>query len=175
VRRFLCAQLACAPHDLELAVDARGKPRIVAPRPDVAYSVSHTGSLTAVAVMRAGFLGVDIEQPRPLPELAELAAVTLSANERAFLERVPAGARAARFLALWTRKEACLKALGLGVTVDLARMEVASATGWLDRTSFADAPVGLFVSALPRDGVFGDGVFAAVAAERPVRPVVTGP
>jgi 4'-phosphopantetheinyl transferase len=174
VRRFICAEVACAPHDLELAVDARGKPRIVAPRPEVAYSVSHTGSLTVVAVMRTRFLGVDIERQRPLPELTELVAITLSPNERAFLDRAPEEAREARFLAFWTRKEACLKALGYGVTVDLTRMEVASPTGWLRRTSFAGSPVVLFVSDLPAGGAFGAGMSGAVAADRPVHPVVTG-
>jgi phosphopantetheinyl transferase len=163
IRRLLCAHLACAPRDLVTEVEARGKPRIVAPRRDIAYSVSHSGPLTAVALMQAEWLGVDIEQKHDLPELAELAEATLSPNERAFLERAPEATKSERFLALWTRKEACLKALGWGVTVDLARMEVASPTGWIGCASFPDAPVRLFVHALARDGVIG-----AVAAERPL-------
>jgi len=59
-------------------------------------------------------VGVDIERMRPLDRVERVAVAALSADE---LEawRDSSGDRAERFLRLWTRKEALLKAIGTGL------------------------------------------------------------
>ncbi len=102
--------------------EQHGKPR-VAGAPE--FSLTHAGDLVGIAV-HAAPVGLDVEQERPLPDLAGMAA-----HACAPAESVPdAGA----FFRLWTRKEALLKTTGLGLSspmsgITLDGPRVASWTG----------------------------------------------
>jgi hypothetical protein len=77
-------------------------------------SLSHTDGLALVAVSDCP-IGVDVEHVGGAPadeELEDLATLTLSNRERRELEAVGRTERPARWLQLWTRKEAALKARG---------------------------------------------------------------
>ena len=79
------------------------------------WSVSHTGGLVACLWSRQGACGIDIERTdRPVHALS-VARRYFPASELAWLEALPAHERDAVFLDLWTRKEACLKAMELGI------------------------------------------------------------
>lgn len=91
---------------------------ISAARPGAALSLSHTDGLALVATSSEP-VGVDVESlgnaPSCSQELADLIMLTLSPRER--LHVLAAGRQAAvRWLALWTRKEAFLKARGEALT-----------------------------------------------------------
>lgn len=60
-------------------------------------------------------LGVDVEQLRPVPDAASVAASSFTPEERAAWLALGGGDREA-FLRIWTRKEAALKALGVGLS-----------------------------------------------------------
>lgn len=95
-----------------------GKPVVetAGPRPD--FSLSHSGGLAVLAVSDRA-VGVDVEdataREQPL-------APVLSARERASCQSY------ADFAKLWTRKEALLKAVGMGLAVDPGRIEVLGTT-----------------------------------------------
>lgn len=60
-----------------------------------------------------------MEAERPIDDADDLSDLTFCASERAALRAVPAGpARQRAFLTGWTRKEACLKALGVGLSIE---------------------------------------------------------
>lgn len=80
-------------------------------------SVSHSGDYAAVAVTRAGPVGVDVERVRPLDHGA-LADDVCAPQERAAI------ASLAAFHVLWTRKESALKATGAGLTLPLEEVVV---------------------------------------------------
>ncbi|MDO8331527.1 MAG: 4'-phosphopantetheinyl transferase superfamily protein [Fluviicoccus sp.] len=87
------------------------------------WSVSHTGGLVACLWSRQGACGIDIEKTdRPLQALS-VARRYFPASELAWLEALPALERDAVFLDLWTRKEACLKAMELGIAGHLSDIE----------------------------------------------------
>ncbi|REH32497.1 4'-phosphopantetheinyl transferase [Kutzneria buriramensis] len=100
-----------------------GRPRL----PDavgIEVSVSHAGSLVAVALTRLGDVGVDVEHAPLIGHFDhELAENTLSARELAALSDQPG----IDFPRLWVRKEALLKATGRGLRMPMSRIEVTPA------------------------------------------------
>jgi 4'-phosphopantetheinyl transferase len=82
-------------------------------------SLAHSGgwcaALTAPTALRAG---IDLERIRARDELA-LARWAYAESEWQALAALQAAERQRRFYALWTLKEACAKALGLGLLVAL--------------------------------------------------------
>lgn len=165
VRHLLCGHLACRPCDLMLAVDTRGRPLITSPATGYAFSISHSGPFTALAVLRAKYLGVDVEQIRGVADVDDLSALVLASEEQEFLNRISPAQRHLRFLSLWVRKEACLKAIGLGLSGGLRHMKVATTNHWLLQTKHPDCSVPLFVKSFSHAGFKG-----AVASEMPVQP-----
>lgn len=106
------------PETLRFAADASGRPHVVAPasmRP-WQFSASNTIGLVACAVFAHGRIGMDVERMRDeVPE--DLVAHCCTPGERAELARCHGRERSARFTALWARKEAYLKARGIGLAL----------------------------------------------------------
>lgn len=106
------AQVVLVHECLRCGSDAHGRPRLLATaalRHPAHVSVSRAGELSVVAVTDAGPVGVDVET-EGAAELAGVADVALHPGER--------GAAAADPTRAWVRKEALLKAYGLGLAVD---------------------------------------------------------
>ena len=99
-------------------------------------------------------VGVDIEA---LPASATVAEVTglLHPAERTEINSAAPGPRTETFSRIWTRKEAYLKAIGLGVTHDLS-------ADYLGTQGRAAAPAGWTVATIPVPAGYG----AAVAVAR---------
>lgn len=85
-------------------------------------SVSHTPGLAMLAV--APFpVGIDVEAHRSVP-VANITGQVLTPRERRTVLAEPDGpARTEAFLRCWTRKEAVLKAVGIGIVADLTTLE----------------------------------------------------
>ena len=91
--------------------DERGRPGYDAPYGHTRLSISHSGSVVAVACGECE-LGVDVEQLREIPYATELARRVLNpACARAVAAAAPTD-RSALFLTAWTRLEAAAKASG---------------------------------------------------------------
>lgn len=85
------------------------------------------------AFCRGGCVGIDVEETRAIPDIAELAA-QLHPREREGIRSLAASERTAAFYRCWTRKEAVLKALGKGLGLPLHDFQVdtgPAATDWL--------------------------------------------
>lgn len=106
--------IACRDQHVELG--PRGKPYLV-DRPDIQFNLSYSRDRFAVAVARATAIGIDVEYLRGIEDADALAALHYSPAERRALAAQPVGSAEHDriFLSIWTRKEACLKALGLGL------------------------------------------------------------
>jgi len=117
LRRLLAQRTARDPASLEFAAGPYGKPYL-AQAPRCAFSLSHCESQALVALAGDGEIGVDLERVRPLADLDGLARQCLTPAEMHELADVEPGLRPLSFLRLWARKEACLKALGLGLQVE---------------------------------------------------------
>ena len=122
VRTTLSRYAAVAPQDWRFAPDAHGRPLVVGPSGvDVpSFSVAHTRGLIACLVSRAARAAVDVEALRPVEDALAIAERHFADHEVAALRACAAESRRWRFLALWTLKEAYLKALGRGLSLPLS-------------------------------------------------------
>jgi 4'-phosphopantetheinyl transferase len=99
--------------------------------PGLDYSVSHAGRLVLLAWSSGCRVGTDVERLDRRLDPGPLGTRTLAAAEQADLDALPAADRPARFLRLWTRKEAAVKLAGHGLTVPLASVRVDGPTARL--------------------------------------------
>ncbi|BDU73926.1 4'-phosphopantetheinyl transferase superfamily protein [Mesoterricola silvestris] len=103
--------------------DAHGRPLAEAAGLPVPVSLSRCGPVTAVALGSAGRVGVDLVDPRcgiPTGGLLDLAAP----GERTWLEPLSGPELRRRVFQVWACREALLKALGLGLTLDPGAVEL---------------------------------------------------
>lgn len=106
--------LGIDPEHVSLVATALGQPTL--PGTDLATSLSHSGRWVAIAVGTVRCLGVDIERCPSEVSLHDLIADACTGHEAATLAALPEEQRQTALLRLWTRKEALLKAFGVGLT-----------------------------------------------------------
>jgi 4'-phosphopantetheinyl transferase len=94
----------------------------------VCFNISHGRMHDAAAVALGVRIGVDIEELPP-PDRDGVAETVMSAREFAQFNSLPARERDRAFLRLWTRKEAVMKAAGVGFLVDPRNFDVGVAGG----------------------------------------------
>ncbi len=97
-----------------------GRPALADTARALSFNLSHSGAHGLIGWSRAGEVGVDIECPRASSDLMDIARMHYDADEA---RQVALGGDAA-FFACWTRKEAVLKACGLGLGADLRDVHV---------------------------------------------------
>jgi len=114
LRRILGARLRCAPDAVPLVPGPNGKPVLPPQSPPWQFNLSHSGDWLLIALAWQRRVGIDVEVWRDL-EYAALAEQAFAPEERAALATAPVAQRAVTFFAVWTRKEALLKARGLGL------------------------------------------------------------
>jgi 4'-phosphopantetheinyl transferase len=96
--------------------DKHGKPRVAQAR-QIDYSVSHSGTLVALAYAPRGRVGLDLEADERLIDPDMLLPRVATTAERQALVVLPAETRRAAFMRLWTRKEAVVKLTGHGLAL----------------------------------------------------------
>lgn len=145
-----------------------GKPALLDPMPErgaghtLRFNLSHSGRWALLATSFTMELGVDIEERASRAHLSEMVERILSVEERGHLAATSSTTthtttHTDTLLKAWTRKEACLKALGTGLiremdtlTLDATHARTANAhlgalgplptLGWADITLPADCP-----------------------------------
>jgi 4'-phosphopantetheinyl transferase len=117
LRRLLAQRTGRDVASLAIEAGPYGKPYL-AGAPRCAFSLSHSDELALVAFADDGEIGVDLERVRPLSDLEGLERQCLTTAERHALAELAPDVRALAFLRRWTRKEACLKALGTGLHIE---------------------------------------------------------
>jgi len=167
VRRLLAEYLGLRPAEVRLCYNSNGKPALTgeSDRGGVKFNVSHSGELLFLAIAKAREVGVDVEQVRPLPDWRELAGRFFAPVEVATLDRVPAPARERAFFQCWTRKEAYIKANGLGMTLPLDQFAVTLGPGEPARLIHTDHDPRQLGRWTLRDVSPGGDYAAALAAE----------
>lgn len=88
------------------------------------FSVAHSGAVIGVAVCENGRVGLDVEEADVGLDVDSAARVALADSELAALYSRPPAERKPAFLRTWTRKEAVLKALGVGLGAPLRGLEL---------------------------------------------------
>lgn len=114
-RELLAQLLSVEPREVELRLGASGKPVIDSSMP-IELSISHSGPKVAVLIALKGKCGVDIESMDLVPAWLPLSEKLFSEAETTWVSEVADPVqKGRRFLRLWTRKEAYLKATGEGL------------------------------------------------------------
>lgn len=119
LRRLIGEAVFVDPARLRFATDERGKPRVT-DCGGIHFSLSYAVDRAVVGLSTAGAIGVDAETCRAIADVDELASLHFSASEVDMLERLLPADRSRAFLRGWTRKEACLKAIGTGLSLPAA-------------------------------------------------------
>jgi 4'-phosphopantetheinyl transferase len=158
LRQLLGRYLKTGPKSVRLRVSALGKP-LVDPgsRESINFSVSRSGDVAIMAFTRTKLVGVDIE-------LIDESILPLECTKKAggFFGLSPAGVNYAtigtKFYDEWTRKEAYLKALGIGVFHEIAKTVYS-----VDRKVWLVRPLAI-------DRAYA----AAIAVEKPITTIHCG-
>ena len=122
LRCALADRLGCSPAAIRLSYGTNGKPMLEGGRGHVEFNLAHSGGDAVIALADRAAIGVDIELLRPIADVESLARLVFSDVERGELELAPD--RVSAFLNGWTRKEAYVKALGLGLSAPLTEITV---------------------------------------------------
>lgn len=114
MRTIVSRYLRTQPQALVFDYGTHGKPS-ARDAPDLHFNLSHSDGLALLAVSRRSPVGIDLERVEPSPHHAAIAATCFTPDEVAEIAAAPADVRTEVFLRLWTRHEAILKAVGVGV------------------------------------------------------------
>jgi 4'-phosphopantetheinyl transferase len=131
LRAILGGYLKRAPEGLSFCYGSHGKPAIAGESGGdaIRFNVSHSHGIALYAVTRGREVGVDLERIRFNLAVAEIAERFFSRREVAMLRALPTEEQREAFFRCWTRKEACLKARGEGLSLPLDQVDVSLAPG----------------------------------------------
>ncbi len=118
LRLLLSGMVGASPDMLAFAYGAHGKPRL-RDGGNLRFNASSAGPLGLCVVGRGAELGCDIAQNQLVADDLEIASRLFSADEYRTLSSLSGEQRNHAFLAIWTRKEALLKAVGEGLNASL--------------------------------------------------------
>ncbi len=116
-RRVLANYLDVSPGELRFAAAPLGKPLLS--HHDLRFNLSHSQGAVVLAVSESHEVGVDVEDAGRDRQLLDLAERYFAPDEAEHLRRLDDIDRAAAFFAIWTLKEAFVKALGQGLSFPL--------------------------------------------------------
>ncbi len=127
LRLLVARRVGIEAEAIEIGRDARGRPVVHWPATGLHVTISHSAGYIACAVAERE-LGIDIERDDRVEADAPLADRICTRTERDQLDRTPPAQRRRSLVRLWTRKEALVKALGVGLVLDFAAIDVSSDT-----------------------------------------------
>jgi 4'-phosphopantetheinyl transferase len=107
------------PANVDFDYNPQGKPYLTT---GPVFNLSNSGDWAALAMTDTARLGIDIELLRPVED--DVARRFFSPAEYADLSALPAAQWRDGFFRCWTRKEAIIKACGLGLSMPLDAFEV---------------------------------------------------
>lgn len=123
LRRLIGEYKGWPSSEVSFSYTTHGKPYLASTECDLHFNLSHAGDFAAFVFAREE-VGVDIENIRSSGNATEAASVFLSDSEMRQAQGLPAEKRDEFCLRMWTRKEALLKAIGVGLIDDMPRIFV---------------------------------------------------
>jgi len=127
LRTILARYLEIDPRAVQFSYASHGKPELASPTSQAQplnFNLAHSGGLALYAFTRVGEIGVDLEHIRPEFTGDDIARRFFSSDEVGRLTGLPANMRHEAFFNCWTRKEAFLKAKGIGLSLPLDQFDV---------------------------------------------------
>jgi len=127
LRILLARYVRIEPQVIRFTYSKYGKPELATVSERGArlnFNLAHSGELAVYAFTGIGEIGVDLEDIRPEFTGDDIARRFFSATEVACLDQLPVDQRALAFFNCWTRKEAFIKAKGMGLSLALDQFDV---------------------------------------------------
>jgi 4'-phosphopantetheinyl transferase len=123
LRMLLGRELGMNPSEVPIDASLHGRPLCATLRGKLDFNLSNSGDIAVIAMAPQENVGVDVETLRAVHDAVGLSRHYFSAAESRQLECLDPSLRDRAFLTCWTRKEAVLKATGLGLTIAPSSVE----------------------------------------------------
>jgi len=131
LRAILARYLQSEPGRIRFSYNPYGKPLLADEPPShgVRFNASHSHGMALYAITRGREIGIDLEYVQTRIDNDRIAERFFSDREIALLHSLPGQARARAFFNCWTRKEAYIKAKGVGLSIPLKSFDVSLTPG----------------------------------------------
>ncbi len=130
LRMLLARYLQLEPQHVLFISNEYGKPTLApAHKTKLQFNLTHSRDIALYAVAWERAVGVDVEYMKDDIEYDELAKVSFSPQEQAVLRSLVGEAKQTAFFNCWTRKEAYIKARGMGLSLPLDLFDVSLLPG----------------------------------------------
>jgi len=137
IRTTLSHYAEVRPEAWQFSYNPHGKPAVSSPcEPRLEFNLSHTDGVLVLAVTAGPLIGADVESRGRKSNALELAERFFAAPEANALQSLPPDQWDARFLQVWTLKEAFIKARGTGLAMPLDRFAFTLTPGQPPRIAF---------------------------------------
>lgn len=113
-----------APQKIILENRENGKPYLKKPLLKIYFNITHSANIGLIALTDIGDIGIDVELFRENFSTEKIARRFFSATEVEDFLNLPDKNKSLGFFNCWTRKEAFIKALGLGLKLPLKKFDV---------------------------------------------------
>ena len=165
MRQIMAAQLGVAASALRWRIGAHDKPHLL-DHPGWHFNLSHSDEWALLGMSATSPIGVDIEFCRSMRDMAGIVRHQFSEAEQATYLQLPSADQSDWFYRVWSRKEACLKALGSGLSVSSQSFDVSGLGVSVDTAVPANGQLcHMTVHSVPLPQAVG--AMAAVALVRP--------
>ncbi|HSH05286.1 MAG TPA: 4'-phosphopantetheinyl transferase superfamily protein, partial [Anaerolineae bacterium] len=125
LRHLISHYLQLTPASIRFSYNQYGRPQLSHPQNDTfQFNLSHSGDWLTYAFALGHPLGIDVEQIRPLDDAPSIAQRFFSPRENEIWATIPPHLQPQAFFNCWTRKEAYIKAHGLGLSLPLDAFDV---------------------------------------------------
>ncbi len=131
LRMILSLYLKVEPGRVMFRYGPHGKPflSIESDQDVLQFNLSHSQGLALYAFTYSRAIGIDVEYIKPQLDVEGIAARFFSPSESAMLLGLPETQKLDAFFNCWTRKEAYLKAKGIGLSLPLDQFDVSFVRG----------------------------------------------
>jgi len=126
-RLILANYLDCDPKCLKFELGKQGKPSLTELQNylNIQFNISHSHRLILIAITVEDSIGIDIEYNATGISVASLSEIIFSPEEKIIFSSLQSEQEKEQAIfRCWTRKEAFLKACGIGLMIDIANVRV---------------------------------------------------
>jgi 4'-phosphopantetheinyl transferase len=126
LRNILSYYIGMDPVHIQFNYSINGKPVLKRDfnQKSIHFNLSHTNGFALYAFTREREIGVDVEYIRNIPHIENVADTFLSKIENDIFCILPKKKKIETFFKEWTQKEAVVKAIGKGLSLDLKKIDV---------------------------------------------------
>ena len=133
LRLILSKKLNKNPLEISFIYERNAKPGLMGN--PLYFNITHTREAFAFAISWYYYVGMDLENSNRTIDFASVIESFFSKKESEFILESKDDS-SDRFFLIWTRKEALLKAIGTGIMIDLAQIDVSGHKNFINKKSF---------------------------------------